>query len=233
MHVYTVTQYIEETMGYKQQSLLQLEAKCLPTLYWESLPVHTLIQNETTASNRISILTREIARVASKFSGHWALRTDEDVRSGSTLPLFGSNRQDTPATGASKTLAVATAHPEYSYILSEAPDDSTRDANIVCWKEGDYLFGEISYQPMTLRDAWVRGKLYGFVITGGPQDFIRNYQTLQPKAQFRLDYLRRLHHLIQDDGYEYEVSVQNNSRIIVWQQLKLTENHNVLMLNLF
>lgn len=220
-------------MGYKKQSLLQLEAKGLPTLYWEDLQLNQILQGLTTFAQKTKRIAQEIKRVADRHDGYWALRTDENTRSGKTLPLMGSNRGDTYASGARHAYTISMANPEYTFVLSEAPDDSTRDANVVCWKDGDYLFGEIGFQPITLRDAWIHGKLHAFVITNGPQDIFRNRHTLQDKTQFRLDYLRRLHTIIPDDGYEYEVSIQYNSRIIVWQQLRLTENRGRLLFDLF
>lgn len=225
-------------LGYKARALMSLTSKGLPILHTRFCA--------TPYSAEINLMAVE------KLFPFWAVCVDTPANDGSMLPLFGSNL------GTLYADMVRNLHYVYkrtngnaTFIVSEAPDDSTRDANIVCWLDGDVLYGEISYQPMTLRSAWTKGKLFPFQITGGPADVIRNpyhlikhtmldggkyfptiYNPLQ-HCQFRLDYLRRIRYLLleRDDtrGYEYEISVMNDGRIVFWQETRLTENRSYIL----
>lgn len=223
--------------GYKERALESIKRKMLPSL---SFNVFTSVIDLMLILKQWQILFP-----------HWAIRCDIPTNDGTLLPLFGTNLGNKIESMEEKLYQVKTTFPSVSFILSEAPDDSNRDSNIVCWLDGDVLYGEISYQPMTLRSAWVKGKLFPFQITGGPADVLRNgnvpnlfpigvrdipslkndtsIETMQP----RLDYLRRIrNHLLEREdvtGYEYEISVMDNGRIIFWQEISLTENRDRIL----
>jgi hypothetical protein len=218
-------------LGYKARALQNLNKKGLPVYPWMTVTPFTV--------------TSILACYAKEWSYRWAVRTDAPENTGQLLPLLGSNLKTSVEGLGEMLLDIQKKNPECSFILSEAPDDSIRDSNIVCWKDGDYLFGEINFQSLTLRDAWVKGSLWPFVITGGPGDVLRNNkfilttraeskefigQSLNLAAyRFRLDYLRMIRELIIDEGYEYEISVMNDGRIIFWQESPFTENRDTLL----
>lgn len=206
--------------GYKARSLKALEEKGLPTLVWSS---HDHIEDACHRATEYSRL----------FQGRWAIRVDRPQNDGRILPLFGSNK-GTEFTSLHKHLNTSKYDfPDCTFVVSEAPDDTTRDSNIVCWMDGDEMLFEIGFQPMTLRDAWTKGKLYYGAVDGGVGDYLRNTNLLCPHALLtviRIEYLRRIRKMTQTFvGEDFEVSVNHTGRIIFWQSIHIKDKREYIV----
>ena len=233
--------------GYKTRALITLQEKGLPVL------PHKHTGNAVNAVN--------MAHLFMYNNGGWAIRVDAPENTGKMHPLYGSNRGDSVANHQKMTrLAVAlqdyqAEHPECSFLASAAPNDADRDANIVAYMDGDIMFAEMGFEPMTLRDAWTRGKLCPVAIDGSVGDYLRNRPMRRPTYchhfsvggaytfwekqypedsmlnPFRVDYLRRIRNLIKHyPGMEFEISVMNDGQLIFWQEAHLTEDRSHLFM---
>jgi len=195
-------------MGYKARSLQDLYIKGLPTLDYS-----------TTTSPDVAVEACKMYH--NDYKGCWACRIDAPINTGKILPLFGSNKQTDLNTLLPIFEKILHDNPEYSFLCSEAPNDATRDANTVCWMQDDVMLGEISFESLTLRDAWTKGKpLIYYSIDGGVGDYLRN----PPVVHHRVNYLRKIRNIIKHfHGEEFEISVAEKERIIVWQSISIKD----------
>lgn len=145
----------------------------------------------------------------------WSIRGDYPYKKDG-LPLFSCQENSGSVKEALET--AKKKDPALTFIICDAPDVVSFQFNAVLRADGDILIGDISYDRLTLRSAWVRGTLVNVNIDGTVQDFF-----LQGIKSYRhVEKLREIRRMLLGTSSYYELTVLGSGRVIFWQEDKNT-----------
>lgn len=195
--------------GYKARCLERLQAQGLPVLR------HKVFQEPITPYeiNQFRSESDDPAR-------RWGVRADLPYKSDGLLFFVnhGENGREILSTSlAYKRMKAAYGkNQELSFILSDSPEHGGRNFfNAVVWCEDDIMFGELCYDPCTLRKAWVAGNLKSFCIDNSVGDYIRNRKTINLES---ISALRKIRNLIMGTRKSYELTHLPSGKLVFWQE---------------
>lgn len=197
-------------MGYKADALINLNNKGLSTIPFQ------LITHDNSwwyVENEFYLFLED--------NPIWGIRTDYPYPVNRLLPCIVAEHCS-PKDALQRIKEIWNSDNLISLLFYKSiPINVDENFNAVVFYDNDVLYGEISFDNMTLRDAWTKGTLKSIIVDGSVGDFIKN-KFLKERDVYNLRRVRK--HIEGMENKIFELTVTKENEIYFWQELNLPEH---------